>query len=121
VNLANVTEIKSRLSFQQRIRSVAERCNLTISGVTVWMERPRATVNMWFNVRLERVPTGPMGREALKRLALLEWAADNDPRFPIPYKMLAQDRPAYVAGVRDDILEQHRVGRIRIPVVYPTV
>ena len=110
MNLANLT-------FQQRLRGVAGRANMSAANVAVWMGRPHATVRSW--LELNRKPTGPAGREALLRLALLEWAADNDPRLPVPHETLAQDRPTYVAGVRDDIIEQYRIGRIRVPVVYP--
>lgn len=104
-------------TFQQRLRSVSNRGNLSCANLAVWLAVPHATARSW--VEKNRTPTGPRGREVFLRLALLEWAADNDPRLPVPHETLAQDRPTYVAGVRDDIIEQHRIGRIRVPVVYP--
>ena len=104
-------------TFQQRLRSVSNRGNLSCANLAVWLAVPHATARSW--VEKNRMPTGPRGREVFLRLALLEWAADNDPRLPVPHETLAQDRPTYVAGVRDDIIEQHRLGRTRVPIVYP--
>lgn len=106
------------LTLQQRLRSVTGRCGMSRSNLAVWLGVPYATTRSW--VENNRKPTGPRGREVFLRLALLEWAADNDPRFPIPHEKLAHERPTYVAGVRDDIIEQHRTGRLRVSVVYPT-
>jgi len=109
---------RAHLTFQQRLRSATDRSNFTVANLAVWMSVPYATARSW--TEKNRVPTGPRGREVFLRLALLEWTADNDPRFPIPHETLAQNRPTYVAGVRDDIFEQHRTGCISVSVVYPT-
>lgn len=89
-------------TFQQRLRGAATAGNLTVADLAVWMQRPPQTVRTWYNQN--RVPLGAKGRAAIVRLELLEWAVDNDPRFPVPQTVTQRQCADHVAGVRDDLL-----------------
>ncbi len=84
--------------FPDRVLWCMARGDLTVSDITRWFDRPRATVNTWVN---GRTPYGPSGRAATRRLDLLQDLVKNKEGFPIPETLTGLKRADYIRGIRD--------------------
>lgn len=87
--------------------------DMTVSDITRWFDRPRATVNTWVN---GRTPYGPSGRVAVRQLELLSWAIRNNKGFPIPETLSWTKRAEYIRGIRDGAERHARVPQVRAAV-----
>ena len=88
-----------RPAFAQRLAEVMEKGDLTVGDLRYWFGRPYPTVRVW---RYDgREPTGPGGRQAYERLALLEKALRRKGLFPVPPETSKRIRPAHIRQIRD--------------------
>lgn len=97
-------------SFSERLTWCMEKGDLTISDLSRWFDRPRATVNTWVN---GRTPFGPSGRLATHHLGLLEEAVRSRHFFPVPEELSWRDRMVFIRGRRNDAERHTRVPNLR--------
>lgn len=98
--------------FRDRLRAAQAKGDLTIADLSRWFDRPYPTLSTWLQ---GRVPRGPAGREADRRLALLENAI-REGAFPPPHVAASHSRRVqYVEMMRNAILarvpESNTAGR----------
>ena len=98
------------MSFTTRLLWCKEHGDMTVSDLSVWFGRPRATVNTWVN---GRIPYGPAGRLAAAHLTLLENAIRKNKSLPVPIDLSWTKRADYIRGVRDAIERNYRVPQMR--------
>ena len=78
-------------TFTTNLQVQAERLDLTASDLSIWFERPRATLRTW--LENERTPKeGRVLDECARRLTLLRSSRD----LPVPFHISARERPAYI-------------------------
>ena len=98
-------------SFTERLRACIKQTDMTVSDLSRWFGRPRATVNTWIN---GRTPFGPQARSAILWLERLELSIkDRSSYYPIPEDYDWPKREAYVKGMRDDAERNYRVSSMR--------
>lgn len=85
--------------FGTRLRKVSAAGNLTIADLARWLDRPHATVSVWYkNGREPR--GGPQDKEhAHAMLGVLEALVKQRKGFPVP-RMSPVKRIEYLRGVR---------------------
>lgn len=97
--------------FTKRITAAMVITEMTVSDLSRWFDRPRATVNTWLN---GRTPFGPPAKIAEKRLAMLEFSiSSRRGHYPIPAHLGWKDREKYVRGMYDDAERHYRVPDMR--------
>lgn len=96
--------------FSQRLAWCMKRGDLTVSDLTRWFDRPRATVNTWVD---GRTPYGPSGRLAIRWLELLQNVIKNKAGFPIPEELSGKARSNYIRDIRDAVKHHTRVPAMR--------
>lgn len=97
--------------FTKRITAAMVITEMTVSDLSRWFDRPRATVNTWLT---GRTPFGPPAKIAEKRLAMLEFSiASRRGYYPIPAHLSWKEREKYMRGMRDDAERHYRVPDVR--------
>jgi len=84
-------------AFCNRLSRIATKRSLTASDLAIWFARPRQTVRTWLDnardqANAHRPTTGPVFRECVRRLYLLERSS----YFPVPYEVLKHARKSYI-------------------------
>lgn len=92
-------------SFSTRLNKCLQQADLTIMDLRHWFDRPYPTVSSW--VLKGRKPRGPAGREAHKRLEILESCIARG--WSVPASAGERARSAYVVEVRDHVMSDPAV------------
>lgn len=93
--------------FKKRLVEARAKGDMTTADVACWFDRPYATVRYWIDhAKDDYEPSGPRGRLARDRLALLEWAISHRLGFPIPPELSVDARPLYVKKTYNDLHAQ---------------
>lgn len=82
--------------FYVRLVSCARAGDLTRQDLACWFGRPYTTIRDWLLNKRMQDKSQPQGREAYRRLQLLEKAIVRDDRFPIPQELGQRERRRYV-------------------------
>ena len=80
-----------------RLRHSMEAGNLTVSDLSLWLSRPRATVLTW--VRGYRTPASTTCEEVLRRVALLEELVHVRGAGLVPYELTLSARKQFLIGM----------------------
>lgn len=97
--------------FYKRLLWCQRHSAMTVSDLARWFDRPRATVNTWLN---GRVPFGPQGPLAQKRLLLLQLSIrSRKARYPIPANLTWKQREEYVRGMLYDAQHDYFIPETR--------
>ena len=89
-------------TFSDRIAKALADGDMTVGDLQTWFERPYPTVRQWRFAAIV-APTGPRGREAERRLRLLEKAIQDRHGFPVPVALSNLARPDYLRKIRHDL------------------
>ena len=98
-------------SFQKRLERVKRDGSLTTADLSVWFDRPYATVRGWLQ---GYDPWGPHGEESARLLGVLENAIKKRRGFPVPVRLSPIARREHVQQVRHALnggLPQARLAR----------
>ena len=88
------------LTFQERMERAKNAGKLTNADLSVWFDRPYATVRGWLK---GREPWGPHGEESRRLLKLLEQAIGQRRGFPVPVYLSPAGRRRHMTKVRHDL------------------
>ncbi len=86
------------MTLQQRLDRCAHEASLSTSDLSRWFDLPYATMKSY---RQGAHPYPYRQGQIEQRLRWLEHAVRYSPKLPIPLKVRASERQAYVEGLRD--------------------
>lgn len=90
------------MSLQKRLKVAQGQSDMALADMAVWFDRPHSTVRCWLEQGYQ--PRGPGGKEALRRLGILEVEIARKRGFPIPANLRSHARPAHIKSLRDAAL-----------------
>lgn len=90
------------MTLQKRLRTAKSLGDMAVADLALWFDRPYPTVRCWLEQGYQ--PRGPGGKEALRRLAILEVAIASRQGFPIPANLRSHARPGHIKSLRDAAL-----------------
>ena len=88
-------------SFHDRLLACLKRGQMTMGDLRWWFGRSYATTASW--VKEDREPRGPAGKEARRRLALLEKGIALKKGFPVPASLSNLERPHHIEKIYHDL------------------
>ena len=90
---------KPSTKFRARLAKASLSASMGIADLSVWFERPYATVHSW--IHSGRTPRGARLVSAEAQLRALEICLEKSRGLPVPHNIRINARAEYVEAIRD--------------------